>query len=376
MDIDLVSSPDADELEPGAGATCSAETLASALRAVGVHARVIALGRASEGTAAAGADEPRARTVRLDGRDGARLERSLDRLWRLETPTLVHAIGRLAAAAVLGAAPRAVPVAVTLGPPGPVDEPRAHAGGDLELARRASLVIATSRAECRRLVDDPALANRRIAYLPPAVDVEHHREAAWRRRVGRRGDLVVGHVAVDRPHGGLGDLLRAVAIARGVQVRVADPTGRARAAIASSAGAAGVSDRVQVVASVDETFASCDAVVCCPRVEVAGSVALQAMASGLPVVATHIGGLADVVLHEATGLHVPPASPDALAASLQVLRDDPRHRHLLGLAARTHVRRHALDRVGLHASLAYARAEARSGAIDGAAPIPDERSTA
>jgi glycogen(starch) synthase len=53
-----------------------------------------------------------------------------------------------------------------------------------------------------------------------------------------------------------------------------------------------------------------------------GIVALEAMAAGCPVVVSDVGGLAEVVEHEETGLKVPPNDPDSLArAILETLRN-------------------------------------------------------
>jgi glycosyltransferase involved in cell wall biosynthesis len=50
-----------------------------------------------------------------------------------------------------------------------------------------------------------------------------------------------------------------------------------------------------------------------------GLVLLEAMAARLPVIATKVGPVPEVVLDEATGLLVPPADPEALAAALSRL---------------------------------------------------------
>lgn len=57
--------------------------------------------------------------------------------------------------------------------------------------------------------------------------------------------------------------------------------------------------------------------------------ALEAMGAGVPVVATNVGGLNDVVQHGVTGLLVPP-SPQALADALMQLAGDPGLRTRLG----------------------------------------------
>jgi glycosyltransferase involved in cell wall biosynthesis len=62
--------------------------------------------------------------------------------------------------------------------------------------------------------------------------------------------------------------------------------------------------------------------------------ALEAMASGRPLVATDIPGCREAVVHNETGLLVPPADPPALAAALKRLIDDPGLRARYGAAAR------------------------------------------
>jgi glycosyltransferase involved in cell wall biosynthesis len=63
--------------------------------------------------------------------------------------------------------------------------------------------------------------------------------------------------------------------------------------------------------------------------------ALEAMAAGKPLVATDIPGCREAVIHNVTGLLVPPRDPAALAAALKTLIDDPALRARFGAAART-----------------------------------------
>jgi glycosyltransferase involved in cell wall biosynthesis len=53
-----------------------------------------------------------------------------------------------------------------------------------------------------------------------------------------------------------------------------------------------------------------------------GLVLIEAMAAGVPVVATDAPGIRDVVVHERTGLLVPVAAPEALAGAIARLIDD------------------------------------------------------
>jgi glycosyltransferase involved in cell wall biosynthesis len=68
-----------------------------------------------------------------------------------------------------------------------------------------------------------------------------------------------------------------------------------------------------------------------------GVAALEAMAAERPVVASRVGGLAEVVVHAETGLLVPPADPTALAMALERLAGDPALRARLGAAGRERV---------------------------------------
>lgn len=66
-------------------------------------------------------------------------------------------------------------------------------------------------------------------------------------------------------------------------------------------------------------------------------VAVEAMASGRPVVASNVGGLADSVVNGETGFLVPPGDAEALADKLRELLDDPELRAEIGRRGRARV---------------------------------------
>jgi glycosyltransferase involved in cell wall biosynthesis len=71
---------------------------------------------------------------------------------------------------------------------------------------------------------------------------------------------------------------------------------------------------------------------------------LEAMSFGLPVIATRVGGIPEIVTHEVNGLLLAPGDSDALAAAIARLMEDPALRERLGKAAReTIATRFSLD---------------------------------
>ena len=57
---------------------------------------------------------------------------------------------------------------------------------------------------------------------------------------------------------------------------------------------------------------------------------LEAFSAGVPVVATSVGGIPDIVEHQKNGLLVPPADPAALANAIAALSLDPEKREEFG----------------------------------------------
>ena len=122
-----------------------------------------------------------------------------------------------------------------------------------------------------------------------------------------------------------------------------------------------MADRVRFTGRVDRAelpalYRSADAVVCVPWYEPFGIAAVEAMACGIPVVATAVGGLADTVVDGGTGIHVPPRRPDRVADALRLLLGDPGLRRTLGAAGRSRAITHyAMDRLVASTQRAYAR---------------------
>jgi D-inositol-3-phosphate glycosyltransferase len=69
-----------------------------------------------------------------------------------------------------------------------------------------------------------------------------------------------------------------------------------------------------------------------------GSIALEAMAAGTPVIASSVGGLKHTVIHRETGMLIPPNQPTALAAALKDVFGDPCQWAAYGNAGRQWVR--------------------------------------
>jgi D-inositol-3-phosphate glycosyltransferase len=150
---------------------------------------------------------------------------------------------------------------------------------------------------------------------------------------------------------GVGNVVTAIAEVPGAEVVIAGgpdeadlPQHEEARRLMRLAEEAGVTDRVRLRGRVDRAdlpalLRSADAVLCVPWYEPFGIVALEAMACGVPVVASAVGGLVDTVVDGVTGIHVPARSPQHLAAALGCLLEDPVLRRRLGTAGARRARR-------------------------------------
>jgi glycosyltransferase involved in cell wall biosynthesis len=92
------------------------------------------------------------------------------------------------------------------------------------------------------------------------------------------------------------------------------------------------------IRDVPELLARADVFVLSSRSEGAPLSILEAMAAGLPVIASDVGGVGELVVNGETGLLVPPGDPTRLAHALARLLDDRALRVQLGAAGRARAR--------------------------------------
>jgi glycosyltransferase involved in cell wall biosynthesis len=202
-----------------------------------------------------------------------------------------------------------------------------------------------------RLVHTPGAAVRdelaqrglgQAALWGRGVDSQHfqpaRRDAAWRRRLDAGPDQpIVLHVGRLAPEKNVGVLIAALRLAaaglgpRAVFVVAGEgpDAGRLRAAL-PDARHLGFLDRDALAG----LYASADLCVLPSHTETCGLVALEAMASGLPVIAADAGGFRESVRPGRNGVLVRPDNPQAFAAAIAELVADPARRRAYAAAAR------------------------------------------
>jgi len=112
----------------------------------------------------------------------------------------------------------------------------------------------------------------------------------------------------------------------------------------------GIDDIVDFLGAKDHDmlrvyYSAASAVIVPSDYESFGMVALEAMASGTPVIASNVGGLAFLVEDQETGLLMPVRDPEALADSINVVLSQPEKRKLLGKNAAELAEQYAWSRI-------------------------------
>jgi glycosyltransferase involved in cell wall biosynthesis len=197
--------------------------------------------------------------------------------------------------------------------------------------RGAAWCVPWSTWAAESLAADYHVSATQIAVIPPGVDMK-----AWRMArptsVSRTANLRVLFVGADLHRKG-GEVLLAAFNALGDHVELDIVT---RSDVVAS-------DRVRVHRALRpndvqllDLYRSADVFVLPSLSETFGIAAIEASAAGLPVIASKIGGLTDIVRDGVSGYLLEPGDVSALAAALRRLGSDPLLRVRMGAQARKH----------------------------------------
>ncbi len=264
-------------------------------------------------------------------RDVAAFRRLL-RLIRSEKIDLIHAHLTYAATwAALASRLTQVPSVATLHVAPPL-----HGGAAVRdrlmrfgLNRWSSKVIMVSDALRKDYLERGGLSRSKVVVAHNGIEVErfHGDRSAARAKIEREFDIpagaeVIATVSVMRPGKGIEVLLDAARRIREQRPRamfllIGD--GEKRAEWESLAASRGISDFVRWAghrADVSELLPGCDILAHPTLADAFPTVLLEAMAAGLPVIASSVGGVPEIVEPGITGQLVPPGDPAALAAAI------------------------------------------------------------
>lgn len=215
------------------------------------------------------------------------------------------------------------------------------------LAYRFATRLIANSPSAAAMLESEGIAPEAISVIPNGVDVASYAPRAARPAV--REIITVANLRAEKNHETL--------IAAAAALRTSHPhlryqivgTGSRLAELQSLARAKGVDRVVEFLGhreDIPALLAASDLFVLPSRSEAFPNSAIEAMAAGLPVIASSVGGLLDLIEHGRTGLLVPPCDPESLAGAIASLVDDPSRAHRLGDAARHDViRRYSFDRM-------------------------------
>jgi len=280
---------------------------------------------------------------------------ALRRLLKTLRPDILHMhyLGPTPAPILLGFRPFVVSVwgADILGEKGLATESHRDRFLKRLILRRADAVTALSRYLAAATCRYARLNHDRVSFCPWGVDLEQFQPGPnGRRPAGDSAPITIGFVKHLEPKYGPDYLLRAIP---GIRARHPDirvvllGDGGMRDQLESLCRALGIANIVDFMGDVPHGevpryMANMDIFVM-PSVhesETFGVAAIEAQAMGVPVVASRIGGVSEAVLHDRTGLLVPPRDPEALASAVVRLIENEELRRSLAGEGRRFVARH------------------------------------
>ena len=208
-------------------------------------------------------------------------------------------------------------------------------------------VVAISEG-VRAMLIESGVDAARIHVVPSGVDADRFVPTAGARSAARARYQIADHACLLVVVGALEErkghavLLEALAILANPRVHLlCAGEGSARAGLEARCTALGLDATVRFLGRVDDVasvLAAADVMVMPSRQEGLGVAALEAMAVGLPVIASRVGGLPEAVKDGETGLLVPTGDSAALAAAIGRLAADPMLARRLGAQGATLVR--------------------------------------
>jgi glycosyltransferase involved in cell wall biosynthesis len=308
----------------------------------------------------------------------------LERVWSDDRPDLVHAPSWLSGMAAQSAA-RAQRIPIVQSFTGLAGVPRGTVGvadsdvaerAKLErlLARRADWVAANNTEEMFTLLG-MGCARSRVSVVPCGVDIEVFNPAGPVAERGRAAYRIVS-VATSTGRFDVETAVRALVALTDTElvfaVDVSTPTAEVAGEVTrltAAAADAGVADRVTIVevdtaAELAALLRSADVSACLATTEPTGAAALMAMGCGVPVVATSVGALTDIVVDEVTGRMVPAGDVAGLVEVARRLLHEPFAGRGMGAAGRDRARsRYSWDRVAGDAARAYTGALGSVGVV-------------
>jgi glycosyltransferase involved in cell wall biosynthesis len=218
----------------------------------------------------------------------------------------------------------------------------------------------------------------RVRVVPSGIDLEPFDlplvdadRAALRASLGiGEGVILALQAAALAPHKSQTDLLKAASRARErsphLRVWIAGE-GPLRPALEAEHAALGLGTVVRFLGfreDVTDLLRAADFFVVSSSLEGMGTATLDAMAAGLPVVATRTGGIPEIVAEGETGILVPARDPDALADAMVWAAGDPELRRRLGAAGRARARLFSADRTAEGTRRVYDEALAARGLLE------------
>jgi L-malate glycosyltransferase len=221
--------------------------------------------------------------------------------------------------------------------------------------QRSDGLTAVSEYLRRETIDRFQVPPEQIRVIPNFVDLEEYRPGTddgrcHRSHLAPAGERVLMHISNFRPVKRVADVVRIFArVARRLPARlVLIGDGPDRVLAEQAAEEERVADRVLFLGkqeSVAELLACADLFLLPSALEAFGLVALEAMACGVPVVATNVGGIPEVVPHGTAGYLADVGAIDEMAEAAWELLADPDRHARAGRAARTAAERYAAENV-------------------------------